>query len=772
MLLRVWAFLLIVAVTLPAQAQISQHAALVSGLEAQYRAAIVRERRLADAREIALITDAETRMRSARAVLAAARGDRAAAQRELDSARAEFVRLVSATPINDSVARIELEAFRAEVEGRLPEATPEMLAAYQQFADGDRTRAWAQLEPLLTARANARRAAAAAVAGAEMRQLAQLRDVMRLNGEATTADVMTLWVAATEIDPSNFSAQILRSRLTSDSGDIQGARRALDVAERLIVSDNQRVWVLSDRASLARLSGNIVEALRLNEQALAVYREYAAAEPENAFRRNELATGLVLVSTVAQEAGMQNLALRNLEEAVTIRRALVQSFPDNALYARALAGSLKSLSRLRGDADPREALRLLEEAIAITRRLGAAQPANGDLMRDLISQLTTAANTLARIEEHDRALLNAREAHAIARQLLERDPTFIGAKQDVVEAGRVLAAHLANRGDDAEALAVAAESLSLMREITASDGHALLQSVLGHILIEYADGLRNADDYVGAERAAAEAAEVFRRASRVDPANRDMQDGLADSLDSLVRTRAVLRDWPRGIAAAQHSVEVRRALDRGDRTGRRQLSVALEVLGNIQFDSGDIVAAVAPYAECLALRRDILAADPQDLRALDDLSIALQNIGSAYTALGRHSEALGRFEEALALLQERVRRTPNYADANDDLASGLTHLGDALRAQGRAPQALAHYRNGLAVATRAEQLSPQCRSCARRRWLLMQRLLNHDPRPPLTWAEFVRHLEDLDGRAMLSESDRPMLENARQRAAEQRQRRR
>ena len=128
-----------------AEEAVSPRSGLVSALEAQFRAALIRERNLADSRELAQIAAAENRMRSARRALADAAADRSAAQAALDAARADYQRLVSAIPLREAVAQVEAAAFRAEIEGAVVQASPELIEAYRAFADGDRAGA---TEPL------------------------------------------------------------------------------------------------------------------------------------------------------------------------------------------------------------------------------------------------------------------------------------------------------------------------------------------------------------------------------------------------------------------------------------------------------------------------------------------------------------------------------------------------------------------------------------------------------------------------------------------------
>ena len=122
------------------------------GLEAQYAAVLIRERKLADDRETRLLAAAEARLTKARADLSAVKRESAT---ELNAARADYAKLAAGIVQRDAAAEAEIEAYRAEAEQRVAQATPAELAALQQFADGDRVVA----EPVLMSIREARKRA-------------------------------------------------------------------------------------------------------------------------------------------------------------------------------------------------------------------------------------------------------------------------------------------------------------------------------------------------------------------------------------------------------------------------------------------------------------------------------------------------------------------------------------------------------------------------------------------------------------------------------------
>jgi hypothetical protein len=280
-----FALLLLLATVSSAQAQ-TQTATLAAGLEAQYRAALVRERRLADERELALIAEAEARMREASRALGIARRDRTAAERAIELARAEYVRLVNDVPLREATLRVEVEAFRAEIEGQLPQATPAVLAAYREFADGDRAAAWTTLEALLHARAAARTTAARAAAAAEVRQLGGLREVMRVNGEAGATDVLAIWNQAADLDATDFWTHYHRSRLALLVGDVDVADAAAQAALGSARDARETSIALNKIGEVRQARGDAVGAVAAYRESLGLRRGRApqADNPEAPWR--------------------------------------------------------------------------------------------------------------------------------------------------------------------------------------------------------------------------------------------------------------------------------------------------------------------------------------------------------------------------------------------------------------------------------------------------------------------------------------------------------
>jgi hypothetical protein len=225
--------------------------AVARGLVAQYEAALIRERRLADQREVDLIAQYETQIRTLRTQYDAG-GEGVLPQ--LAQARADYAAALTPIAARDPEVRQLVEGYQERLAEDIAEASPEQLAALQRFADGDQEEGFRQYREESERRSAARqRVAQAAVEAAQRadaadaRQLASLAETMRLNGRTTTAEVLALWERASELEPTHVESHVNRSLLAQEVGDLARARAAAEAAvahssEPLIASTPLSSW--------------------------------------------------------------------------------------------------------------------------------------------------------------------------------------------------------------------------------------------------------------------------------------------------------------------------------------------------------------------------------------------------------------------------------------------------------------------------------------------------------------------------------------------------
>lgn len=547
----------------PAVAQ-TQAAALATAVEAQYRAAVLRERRIADERELALIAQAETDMRAARTALGAARSESAAANAALEQARADYVRVVNAIPIEDATLRVELEAFRAEIAGRLPEATPDLIEAYRQFADGDRASAWTTLEALLRARAQARRAAARAVAGQEMRQLARLRLVMRANGEARTSDVLRLWQDAAEIDPSHFDPYFQIGSLSFTLGNLQqaraGALRALEFAR----NDIERAAANATLANIEYAMGDFAAARALMEANIAGARAHAAAEPSVGAEKAVLAM-TALLGTIVTEQGDYVAAERILDDAVARARQFAEAHSDERPTLVMLLSARVRVDLMRGNfsAALTQARQMMDLANATLEAMPSSQEAKATFIMAALTMgvtVTTQGSMYAAGVAYD-------VAATVGQRMVEFDPGDLGARR------------------------------------TLASSHGLL----GEVLLELRENEAARSSFDAAVNAA-------REALAVEPASINSQTGLAVALDQRADLAMRERNFAQAVTLMDEVVSIYRGVDAVAPSLRNSRSLISSVggLADARADGGERDAARTLWRESIAMGQALIRDAPND----------------------------------------------------------------------------------------------------------------------------------------------------------------
>jgi tetratricopeptide (TPR) repeat protein len=167
---------------------------------------------------------------------------------------------------------------------------------------------------------------------------------------------------------------------------------------------------------LARL-GRHEDALVSVEQAVAAYRELAAAEP-GAFLPN-LAMALNNQSGRLAVLGRREDALASVEQAVAAYRELAAAEPGAFLPNLAMALNNQS-GRLAVLGRREDALASVEQAVAAYRELAAAEP--GAFLSDLAATLNNQSNCLAVLGRREDALASVEQAVTVYRELAAARP--------------------------------------------------------------------------------------------------------------------------------------------------------------------------------------------------------------------------------------------------------------------------------------------------------------------------------------------------------------
>ncbi len=490
--------------------------------------------------------------------------------------------------------------YPADREGRLGSLQPDLLAethvVVQLAADADLTQACLrdlprpQAEHALTVLARA---------------CAHHDDAQKLIADALYADLAHLAVPAAQVTLQTHSAlgmllaNALRDAPTSqdvliDIADalpypsVALAKAALVVTLRVqwsLPSDADQAivaeWTDSAGALLSQL-GRPAEALPVAEQAVAIYRELAAVNPDR--YRPDLAASLSNLGVTFSELGRPADALPAEQEAVAIRRELAAVNPDR--YRPGLALSLSNLgSRFSELGRPADALPAEQEAVATFRELAAVNP---DRYRpDLAASLSNLGIRFSELGRPGDSQPVTEEAVAIRRELAELYPDRY--RPDLARSLLNLGEWFSRLGRPADALSVTQEAVAIHRELAElyPDRYRPdLATCLSNLGIRFSELGRPAD----ALPAGQEAVATFRELAELYP----------------------------------------------DRY-RPDLARSLSNLGDRFLELGRPADALAVTEQAVAIRRELAAVNPDRYRL--NLVNSLTNLAGSLSALGRNSEA-------------------------------------------------------------------------------------------------------------------------------------
>ena len=116
------------------------------------------------------------------------------------------------------------------------------------------------------------------------------------------------------------------------------------------------------------------------------------------------------------------------------------------------------------------------------------------------------------------------------------------------------------------------------------------------------------------------------------------------------------------------------AMDSLEKRQRRFASIALENLGRVEMDSGNLQAARSLFQRSVDVSQSLADADPHSAQAQRDLSVALNYLGSVERDSGNLQAARSLFQHALSIAERLHELDPHSAQVTFDLVQLLADL--------------------------------------------------------------------------------------------------
>ena len=137
-----------------------------------------------------------------------------------------------------------------------------------------------------------------------------------------------------------------------------------------------------------------------------------------------------------------------------------------------------------------------------------------------------------------------------------------------------------------------------------------------------------------------------------------------------------------------------------------QRVTALEKIGSVRMDQGQIPLALDSYRAASALAGDLVQRAPDDIARKAAHADSLKWLGQAYWYKSDLPAALVNFQEASALLQKVAAAAPDNAEFAGKLAYARNDLGQVLEARGEFNSARAEYLATEVIYQRLAHLQP------------------------------------------------------------------
>ncbi len=140
-----------------------------------------------------------------------------------------------------------------------------------------------------------------------------------------------------------------------------------------------------------------------------------------------------------------------------------------------------------------------------------------------------------------------------------------------------------------------------------------------------------------------------------------------------------------------------RALMTADPRYRRPFATALGTAGSVHKDLGQLEDARRFYEQSLDVRRQVLAARPDDVQAIEDMAVGYVHVGEALALLEDDEGALAMYRESIKSRARVVADRPDDGSSRRFLALSHYYSADVLLRLGRHDDAAPHVEEAVAL---------------------------------------------------------------------------
>jgi tetratricopeptide (TPR) repeat protein len=464
---------------------------------------------------------------------------------------------------------------------------------------------------------------------------------------------------------------------------------------------------LGRRANVAQLNDNTVEAQKLNLEALKILKPLAAEDPTNADLAANLAQTMQSVGQMSERLGQKDDAIAYYNNAFEIEKKISDEDPSNLSKLNSLALTMNSLGFLyQRTGRMTDAVRMFKQQIDSRKRIVGLDSGDANQKSLLMLALAQLADAQSESGDDDLALANIEEAIGLGKQLdAAGELNTINQTVRVIHLG-MLATLLDRRGDNAGSLAAVQDMGALSDRLVNQDpknGMALRGLVISRSMLALKDRQQHRP------RDALDALNATLR--RIEPEMPRLTQDIgwlqivSEIYNQIYLTEWDLQDFEAARDAATHCLDYAQKwseTDKLNREARQSVARGYTVLGNALRRLQRRDEAIASHKAAIAIRTDLVTADPNNLSYKADLANSWTRLGDVYSDMENYPAALDAERQSIEISGELVARDPSNVYWQDTIASSNENAGVYLRRLGRRLEARTAFE--LALATR-EKLS-------------------------------------------------------------------
>jgi eukaryotic-like serine/threonine-protein kinase len=352
---------------------------------------------------------------------------------------------------------------------------------------------------------------------------------------------------------------------------------------------------------------------------------------------------------------------------------------------------------------PAEALKLYQQALEIRRKLINLDQNNPLYQADLAVSLQQIGNVFETRGDIGKALGCYQEARDIREKLIKQSPQNIAWQSQWARSLEKVGLILQAQGDLSGALKNYRAGLDFATKLKELDPKSTaLQSEIWLLNVRVGEALDAKMDPDEALKCYRQSLSIAQGLNIQEPDDAEWQRDIGVSQEQIGEILSAQGDLRGALDSYKNSFDVRNKLfarDPTDALWENDLALSYEDLGNILDAQGDLGGALKMYRESLSLRTTLAKRDESNAEAQRSLEISNAEIGSLLLSLGDFPGASESCTDALQIAHQLAEKDQNNQEWQSNLSEVSERAADVLKAQGSFSEALEMYKNAMSIRT-------------------------------------------------------------------------